>query len=80
MTLLPAEDAPGGLQVKLRNGGWADVVPPTGSFVVNIGDLMAVWTNDRRVSHLHRVANPPVTAGRSSLQCWGSLCSPPTCA
>ena len=66
LTLLLADDAPGGLQVKLRNGGWADVVPPPGSFVVNIGDLMAVWTNDRWVSNLHRVANPPVTAGRST--------------
>ena len=29
-----------------------------GTFVVNIGDLMAQWTNDRWVSTLHRIANP----------------------
>lgn len=66
LTLLLADDAPGGLQVKLRHGGWIDVVPPPGSFVINIGDLMAVWTNDRWVSNLHRVAVPPMAPGRGS--------------
>ena len=37
------------------------VVP--GSFIVNIGDLMARWTNDTWVSTLHRVVNPPAGAG-----------------
>ncbi len=41
-----------------------------GSFVINLGDLMAVWTNDRWVSTMHRVANPPreqATRARRSL-------------
>ena len=32
-------------------------------FVVNIGDLMRRWTNDRWLSNLHRVVNPPHVDG-----------------
>jgi len=46
LTILLAEKALGGLQVKLRNGGWVDVEPKPNSFIINIGDLMAMWTND----------------------------------
>jgi isopenicillin N synthase-like dioxygenase len=59
LTILLAEDKPGGLQVRLRDGRWIDVRPATGSFVINIGDLMMQWTNDRWLSNLHRVTNPP---------------------
>ena len=62
MTILLAEKALGGLQVKLRNGDWCDVTPKPGSFIINIGDLMSMWTNDHWVSNLHRVVNPPVDA------------------
>ena len=40
-----------------------DVPKVSCSFVVNIGDLMMQWTNDRWVSTLHRVVNPPADAG-----------------
>jgi isopenicillin N synthase-like dioxygenase len=59
LTVLLAEDKPGGLQVRLRNGKWIDVHPVADSFVINIGDLMMRWTNDHWISNLHRVANPP---------------------
>jgi len=58
LTILYGEDTPGGLQVMGSNGVWIDVHPQLGSFVVNIGDSMARWTNDRWISTLHRVVNP----------------------
>jgi isopenicillin N synthase-like dioxygenase len=54
-----ADDGVGGLQVMRRDGTWIDVAVPTEALVVNLGDLMAVWTNDRWVSNPHRVVNPP---------------------
>ena len=37
-----------------------------GAFIINIGDLMALWTNDRWVSTLHRVVNPSPDATGST--------------
>ncbi|MEM9564094.1 MAG: 2-oxoglutarate and iron-dependent oxygenase domain-containing protein [Actinomycetota bacterium] len=59
LTIVRQEDRPGGLQVMARSGEWTDVPVVPNGFVVNIGDLMAEWTNDRWVSTLHRVVNPP---------------------
>lgn len=59
LTIVKPDAAPGGLQVRGKDGRWIDVPVIPGSFVVNLGDLMAEWTNDRWVSTLHRVVNPP---------------------
>ena len=48
-----------GLQVLNRAGAWVDVSAPPSTFVCNIGDLMQHWTNDRWISTMHRVVNPP---------------------
>jgi isopenicillin N synthase-like dioxygenase len=54
LTLLAQDDA-GGLQVQTRAGDWLDALPLPGSFVVNAGDMMPRWTNDRWRSAPHRV-------------------------
>lgn len=58
LTILRQDSAPGGLQVCDHSGVWheAEVVPD--SFVINVGDLLARWTNERWRSTLHRVSNP----------------------
>lgn len=58
LTVLHQDVRVAGLQVVDRSGRWVDVAPRDDSFVINIGDLMAVWTNDRWVSTVHRVVNP----------------------
>lgn len=59
LTLLRQDASPGGLQVCDAEGAWHDVPPLAGSLVVNVGELLSRWTNDRWRSTLHRVVNPP---------------------
>jgi isopenicillin N synthase-like dioxygenase len=59
VTILHADDVPGGFQVQTDDGVWRDVPIVPGAFIVNIGDMMARWTNDRWVSTIHRVVGPP---------------------
>jgi isopenicillin N synthase-like dioxygenase len=66
MTLLYSDNDVGGLQVQTRAGEWVDAPLLTDAFVVNIGDLMMRWTNDRWVSTPHRVVNPVAEAATGS--------------
>ena len=52
-----------GLQVLGRDGSWNDVMPADGALLINLGDLMARWTNERWMSTLHRV-KPPIVDGK----------------
>ena len=56
LTLLLQDDN-GGLEVETRDGRWVAAPPLEGTMVVNIGDLLARWSNDRFRSTLHRVVN-----------------------
>jgi isopenicillin N synthase-like dioxygenase len=64
LTILLQDDV-GGLQVHDGND-WIDVAPIEGAFVINIGDMTQVWSNDRYRAALHRV-RPMKRAARYSL-------------
>lgn len=67
LTILYQQDDRGGLQVLQGQDDWRDVQAVPGSFVINIGDLMALWTGGRWVSTMHRVVNPDPTDTSSRL-------------
>ena len=69
MTVLCADDAPGGLEVLVPSSSgdrWTAVPVPAGSLIINLGDAMARWTNDRWRSTLHRVVTPPARVASTS--------------
>ena len=54
LTLL-LQDLSGGLQAYSKESGWIDIPPEKDTIVVNLGDIMQVWTNDKYVAAIHRV-------------------------
>lgn len=49
------QDGSGGLQTESDQHGWIDVPPEPYSFVVNVGDLLQAFSNDRYKAANHRV-------------------------
>jgi isopenicillin N synthase-like dioxygenase len=66
LTILHIDETPDSLEVETRSKKWLYVNHVPGTFVINIGDLMMRWTNDKWVSNMHRVVNPPFVNGRSA--------------
>jgi len=64
LTILLPQPGSKGLEILTPQGEWRPVPPVEGAFVINIGDLMERWTNDRWRSTLHRVVPPPEAATR----------------
>ena len=52
-----AQDSSGGLEVRRRDGTWLKAHPVPGTWVVNVADMLARWTNGRWQSTPHRVKN-----------------------
>ncbi|XP_062156185.1 gibberellin 20-oxidase-like protein [Alnus glutinosa] len=49
------QDEIGGLQVRSEEGKWMDIRPCEGTLVVNIGDMLQAWSNEKLRSSEHRV-------------------------
>lgn len=58
ITMLKSDPEVPGLEIRLPTGEWIAAPLVANGFIVNIGDMMARWTNDRWVSTLHRVTSP----------------------
>jgi len=58
LTILMQDSSDEGLEICNRAGIWIPVQTKSPNFIINIGDLMQRWTNNRWVSSLHRVVIP----------------------
>src|SRR5215813_1406529 len=52
-----AQDNNGGLEIRNRENEWVAVPPITGTLVVNVGEVLKVWSDGVFSSTLHRVIN-----------------------
>jgi isopenicillin N synthase-like dioxygenase len=66
ITMLKSDPNVPGLEVRLPSGEWISAPLVADGFIVNIGDMMARWSNDRWVSTLHRVISPGQEGGGQS--------------
>ena len=48
-----------GLQVKNNQDEWIDAIASKDEIVINVGDMLSRYTNNKLKSTIHRVVNPP---------------------
>ncbi|GLJ08102.1 hypothetical protein SUGI_0081350 [Cryptomeria japonica] len=65
-TILYQDDV-GGLQIRTKEGKWMDSKPLPGSFAVNAGDILQMWSNGRYRSAEHRVVYGKSNRNRLSM-------------
>lgn len=66
LTVLWADDAPGGLEVRMPGSStWTPVRFADGDLLIQPGDLLSRWTNNTLRANIHRVVNPPAEAASS---------------
>lgn len=58
ITMLLQDNKTAGLEIYIDGSGWTSIEPIDGTIVVNFGDLLARWTNNKWRSTVHRAKNP----------------------
>ena len=48
-----------GLQVKNHNGEWVDAIAKPNELMINVGDMLSRLSNNKLLSTIHQVVNPP---------------------
>ena len=51
------QDDNGGLEIESKSGEWVEAPPVPGTFIINLGNTMQMWTNGEFSSTPHRVIN-----------------------
>ena len=67
ITILDREPGVGCLQVQTADDTWVDAPFVPGSFTINVGDLLSMWTGGRWRSSRHRVLPPDESAPDEAL-------------
>ncbi|GAA5988212.1 hypothetical protein JCM10908_002114 [Rhodotorula pacifica] len=62
-TTLLWQDETGGLEIEAPDGHFVPVHPRAGTLIVNFGDVLARWSNDKLKSTVHRAVLPPLREG-----------------
>merc|ERR1712007_366332 len=66
-TILCQDDTPGALQVQRFDGTWIQADPIPGAFVVNLGDMLSLWTGSRFSATPHCVRHTQPGKYRTSV-------------